>query len=87
LVRSELLAEEVSFVTGSAPPQPVSVTAKIRYKAKEAPATLIPLPGQVAKVVFADPQPAITPGQGVVFYQGDNVLGGGVIASAGPMGV
>ena len=87
LFRSELLAEEVSFVTGSAPPQPVSVTAKIRYKAKEAPATLIPLPGQVAKVVFADPQPAIAPGQGVVFYQGDNVLGGGVIASAGPMGV
>jgi tRNA-specific 2-thiouridylase len=87
LFRSELLAEQVSFVTGSAPPQPVSVTAKIRYRAKEAPATLIPLPGQVAKVVFADPQPAITPGQGVVFYQGDNVLGGGVIASAGPMGV
>jgi tRNA-specific 2-thiouridylase len=87
LFRRELRAEQVHFVAGSLPPQPVSITAKIRYKAQEAPATMIPLPGQMASVVFADPQPAITPGQGVVFYQDDTVLGGGIIASAGPVEV
>jgi len=83
LLCAELLAEEVSFVSGRYPAHPVSVTAKIRYKAKEAPATLIPMPGRRARLIFSEPQPAITPGQGVVFYQGDIVLGGGIIASAG----
>jgi tRNA-specific 2-thiouridylase len=87
LFRGELLAEQVHFVAGNPPPQPASITAKIRYKAKEVPATLIPLPGQMARVVFAELQPAITPGQGVVFYQDDIVLGGGIIASAGPVEV
>ncbi len=84
LFRRELLAEQVHFVAGNPPPQPVSITAKIRYKAREAVAELMPLPGRMAKVVFSEPQPAITPGQGVVFYQDDVVLGGGIIASTGP---
>jgi len=87
LLRCELLAEQISFVAANPPPHAISITAKIRYKAKEAPATLILLPGQMAKVIFSDPQPAITPGQGVVFYQGDVVLGGGIIASVGPVEV
>lgn len=86
LLRRQLLAEEVSFVSGHPPAQPIAVTAKVRYKAEEAPATLIPLPEGKARVVFAEPQPAITPGQGVVFYQGDLVLGGGIIASSEPNG-
>lgn len=81
LFRRRLLAERVHFVAGKPPPEPVSVTAKIRYKAEEAPALLIPMPDQKAKVVFDQPQPAITPGQGVVFYQDEIVLGGGIIAS------
>lgn len=81
LFRRELLAEQVHFVAGKAPPEPVPVTAKIRYKAEEAPALLIPMPNQKARVVFDQPQPAITPGQGVVFYQDEIVLGGGIIAS------
>ena len=84
LLRQGLLAEQVSFVAGAPPSHPGSITAKIRYKAKEASATLIPLPGQTAKVVFVNPQPAVTPGQAVVFYQGDIVLGGGIIASTSP---
>lgn len=60
----------------------VAITAKIRYKAPEAAATLITLPNQKARVIFTAPQPAITPGQGVVFYQGEVVIGGGLIASA-----
>ncbi len=81
LFRRELLAEQVHFVAGRAPLEPVPITAKIRYKAEEAPALLIPMPDQKAKVVFDQPQPAITPGQGVVFYQGEVVLGGGIITS------
>ena len=87
LLRQALLAEQVSFVAQIPPSHAVSITAKIRYKAKEASATLIPLPGQAAKVVFVDPQPAVTPGQAVVFYQGDVVLGGGIIASTSPVEV
>ena len=81
LLGSQLLAEEVHFVAGDAPLQPVGITAKIRYKAPEAPAVLIPLPERKARVVFAAPQSAITPGQGVVFYQDDVVIGGGIITS------
>ena len=87
LLRQGLLAEQVSFVAGVPPAHPVSITAKIRYKAKEASATLIPLPGQTAEVVFVSPQLAITPGQAVVFYHGDTVLGGGIIASTSPVEV
>jgi tRNA-specific 2-thiouridylase len=82
LLRRGLLAEEVHFVAGQAPPEPVRITAKIRYKAAEAEATLIPLPERKAMVRFAAPQPAITPGQGVVFYQDEVVMGGGIITSS-----
>jgi len=81
----ELLAERVHYISGSQPTEPVHITAKIRYKAPEASAELIPLPGNRARVVFEQAQAAITPGQGVVFYQQDLVLGGGIIVSAGPM--
>jgi len=83
--QSELLAEKVHYVAGSQVPGPVRITAKIRYKAQEADAELIPLPGDRARVVFDQAQAAITPGQGVVFYQQEVVLGGGIIASAGPL--
>lgn len=84
LFQSELLAEQVRFVNGSPPAATIPVTAKIRYKAPEAQAFLTALPEQRARLVFAQPQSAITPGQGVVFYVGDQVLGGGIILSAGP---
>ena len=76
-----------SLGRGSTRLQPIPITAKIRYKAEEAAAKLIPLPGQKARVVFATPQPAITPGQGVVFYQDEVVIGGGIITSTMPMEV
>jgi len=81
LGRSELIAEEVSYVSGHAPPAPIQVTAKIRRQARLARATLTPLNGNRAQLVFTRPLRDITPGQGVVFYQGDVVLGGGIIAS------
>ena len=87
VLRRELLAEEVCFVAGRPPPQPISITVKIRYRAEEALATLIPMPGRMARVTFANPQAAVTPGQAAVFYQDDVVLGGGIIGSAGTLEV
>lgn len=73
-----LVARQTSWVSGESPQEPMEITAKIRYKASEAAAELYPGDDGV-EVRFIEPQPAIAPGQSVVFYQGDTVLGGGVI--------
>jgi tRNA-specific 2-thiouridylase len=83
LARSELRAGAVSFVSGKPPARPVEVWAKIRYRAAGAGATLTYLGGGEATVRFVEAQPAITPGQGVVFYSGDVVIGGGIIEEVG----
>jgi tRNA-specific 2-thiouridylase len=75
----ELTATDVNYVSGYPPPGPVRITAKIRYKAPAASATLTPLPAGGAHLKFDEPLPDITPGQGVVFYQDEVVLGGGII--------
>ena len=74
------LVEDVSFVCGAAPVD-VLVTAKIRYRSRAVPATLEPVDG-AWQLLFAEPQPAVAPGQSAVFYRGDEVLGGGVISEA-----
>jgi tRNA-specific 2-thiouridylase len=79
LGRHELIAHQVSFVLGAVPESPVEVTAKIRYKAVEAKATLTPVDESKVALKFVEPQRDITPGQGVVFYQSEVVLGGGII--------
>jgi len=79
LGRRELEVEEVSYVAGSPPSAPRRVTAKIRYQAHEAPACWIPLEGGRARVIFDHLQRDITPGQGVVAYQREVLIGGGVI--------
>lgn len=56
--------------------------AKIRYRHAPAEATVLPLPGGDVEVRFREPQTAVTPGQAVVFYDGDRVLGGGWIERA-----
>ncbi len=61
---------------------PMEVTAKIRHSRNEAPATVIPREDGTAEVRFAEAQRAITPGQAVVLYQGDLVVGGGTILAA-----
>ena len=73
-----LWVESVKFVSGREPAGPAEVSVKYRYKSAEAPAVLYP-EGDGARVEFAEPQRALTPGQAAVFYQGEFVLGGGVI--------
>ena len=59
--------------------QPMAVTAKIRHSQTELPATVYPEENGFARVEFEAPQRAITPGQAVVLYNGDYVVGGGTI--------
>jgi len=68
------------YVSGEAPREPLRCTAKIRYKAREAAGWLRPLPDGGAQFEFDEPQRDVTPGQGLVCYLGDEVIGGGVIA-------
>jgi tRNA-specific 2-thiouridylase len=81
LMASALIAENVNWV-GSPPDRRLRVDAKIRYRTPAAAATVTPLAGGAARVVFDAPQRAITPGQAAVFYDGDEVLGGGAILRA-----
>jgi tRNA-uridine 2-sulfurtransferase len=79
LDRTTLTASQVNWISGETPSAAVRASARIRYRHREAPATITPLDGEKALVVFDEPQTAITPGQAVVFYDGDQVLGGGWI--------
>ncbi len=82
LYTHRLTAEDVNWVAGETPTSPVRVTAKTRYSAKEAPAIATPLPDGRVEVVFDQPQRAVTLGQAVVLYDGDEVVGGGTICQA-----
>lgn len=74
-----LTASDLNFIAVEKPSEGMRVSAKIRYSAKEAPATVYVLSEDKVQVVFDEPQRAITPGQSVVFYNGDVVVGGGTI--------
>jgi len=75
----KLTASDLNFISLEKPESPMRIRAKIRYNAKEANALLVPLGEGRAQVVFDVPQRAVTPGQSVVFYSGDLVVGGGII--------
>jgi len=75
---NELIAEDVKFIIEELK-EPFRAEAKIRYLHQTSSATVYPLDGNKLKVKFDGPQWAITPGQAVVFYDGDIVIGGGTI--------
>jgi tRNA-specific 2-thiouridylase len=80
LGRRELLVRDVNWVAGESPGEAIRAQVKIRYKARPAEATVTPLAGERAMVLFDEPVAGSTAGQGAVFYQGDLCLGGGLIA-------
>jgi tRNA-specific 2-thiouridylase len=82
LARRGLVAERVSWVAGPPPVGPFEGTVKIRYRGSDVPAVVEPRGEDGARIEFRTPQAAVTPGQSVVFYAGDEVLGGGAIREA-----
>jgi len=75
----ELIAAELNWIAIKRLEQPIGANVKIRYRHHEAEAIITPLGGDRAYVKFKEPQLAITPGQAIVFYEGDIVVGGGTI--------
>ncbi len=75
----ELTARDVNWISGEAPREPFRAEVKIRYTAREAGALVTPVEGDRVQVRFDVPQRDITAGQAAVFYQGDVLLGGGII--------
>ena len=75
----QLTARDVCWVSGDIPTTPFQASAKIRYNAAENPAQIRPLPNQRMEVLFTKKQRAITLGQSVVIYDGNCVIGGGII--------
>jgi len=72
-------ADEINYIAIDKPSSPVKVWAKTRYSQKEAEAMLHPLDDDRVMVEYREPQSFVTPGQSVVFYDGDVVVGGGII--------
>ena len=79
LERTTLTASRVTWMSGETPASPIRASARIRYRHAEAPAIIAPLEEARVRVTFDAPQSAITPGQAVVFYDGEVVIGGGWI--------
>ena len=75
----EAVVRDINLVLIDEIPESMKVKAKIRYASKEAECTISPIEDRKIKVVFNEPQRAITPGQSIVFYLNDIVLGGGKI--------
>ncbi len=72
-------AAGVNWIALDNPTEPVRAEVRVRYRHTAAPATIMPLANNRARVKFDEPQRAITPGQATVFYRGDEVVGGGWI--------
>ncbi len=79
LFASKLVAENINMISIESLPATLAVTSKIRYNASNSAAVVRSLGDDSAEVVFDEPQRAITPGQAVVWYHDDVVVGGGVI--------
>ncbi len=80
LFHSALIAEDLNWFPFPSLTEPIAVTAKARYNQPPQPAMVFPGENGSVRVEFAQPQRALTPGQAVVFYDGDLVIGGGTIA-------
>ena len=82
LLSSEFTVARVNWIALDDPKEPVRAEVRVRYRHTAAAATITSLPNQRARIVFDEPQRAITPGQASVFYRGDEVIGGGWIVKS-----
>jgi tRNA-specific 2-thiouridylase len=79
ILSDSLIVADLNFIPMDKITEPIKAKAKIRYGMKEFEVEIIPIDDNKAKVVFKEPQRAVTAGQSIVFYQKDSVLGGGII--------
>ena len=79
LFSTSLLIDDFNWTCGIVPTEPLRCKAKVRYKHKEQPCTATVMEDGKVRVVFDEPQRAITPGQACVLYDEDEVIGGGTI--------
>ena len=79
LFRTSLRANDWNWFPFSQLTEPMAVKARARYNQKEQSATVYPEENGSARVIYDQPQRAITPGQAVVLYDGEMVIGGGTI--------
>ncbi len=79
LFSRELTANDFNWIAYDVPPRELRASARVRYHQREQAATVTVLGDGRVHLVFDEPQRAITPGQAVVLYDGDTVLGGGSI--------
>lgn len=79
LMKTEAEVKEINWINGLPKNKEIECAVKVRYTQKEQDATVYVTGKDTAKVVFKNPQRAITPGQAAVFYDGDIVLGGGIL--------
>ena len=88
LLKRALIADHLVWGGAGRPDAPLRVQAKIRYRTPAGAGTLVPLsngaaPGDRVQILFDEPQRGVTPGQSVVFYRGEEVIGGGMIRDSG----
>ena len=79
LLSTEFTAAGVNWIAFDNPTEPVRADVRVRYRHTAAPATITAQNDGRARIIFDEPQRAITPGQATVFYRGDEVVGGGWI--------
>lgn len=73
----EFFAKGVNWIAFETPTEPVRAKVKVRYRHDPVMATIHPLADERARIVFDEPQRAVTPGQATIFYNGEEVVGGG----------
>jgi tRNA-specific 2-thiouridylase len=75
-----MIVSKVRYILADVLRASLNVTIKIRYRSPVVPATIEPEHSDTVRVVFSQPVRGVCPGQAAVFYQGDTVIGGGIIA-------
>lgn len=79
----KLIADDLKWISGTPPSLPIGLQAKIRYRQKDEDCTLAKISDRIAEVQFKRPLFAVTPGQSIVFYKGEECIGGGIIKERG----